>query len=94
MRFPEATDQQRRIRNVTQDRKAAARSQIQAGSSKEKSTESTTWSPNQLLGSTMNSAGQPEPNPATVGDGAKAKKAKGASNQDADVFEAMTADFD
>lgn len=94
MRFPESADQQRRIRNVTQDRKAAARSQIQASSGKNKSKESTTWSPNQLLGSHMNAAGQPEPNPATVGDGAKAKKAKQGGDENADVFEAMTADLD
>ncbi|KAJ5152238.1 hypothetical protein N7492_010533 [Penicillium capsulatum] len=94
VRFPESADQQRRIRNVTQDQKAISRSRDEASSGKEKAKESTTWSPNQLLGSHMDAAGQPVPDPATTGDGAKVKKAKGGSDDDADVFEAMTADFD
>lgn len=94
LRFPESEDQQRRIRNVTQDRKAVSRMQAEASSGQNKAKESTTWSTEQLLGSHMNEAGQPVPDPATVGDGAKAKKRKDSIDPEADVYDAMTAEFD
>jgi hypothetical protein len=98
MRFPEATDQKRRLRNVTQDQKSAARSQAQSQTGQQKAQDSTTWGPEQLLSSHMDSTGNPVPDPVSFGDGAKAKKKnKGMMDDDADVYEAMTAetaDFD
>ncbi|CAL5870803.1 uncharacterized protein PFLUO_LOCUS5043 [Penicillium psychrofluorescens] len=93
LRFPEADDQKRRLRNVTQDQKSAARSQAQAQSGQQKAENSTTWGPEQLLSTHMSSTGSPVPDPVTFGDGAKAKKKK-ATDDDADLYEAMTAEFD
>lgn len=98
MRFPASDDQQRRTW-ATQDKKAAAKAQSELSSGKNKSQESTTWSPEQLLASHMDDSGNPVPDPITFGDGAKAKQKKkmGSMTDEADLFEAMnaeTADFD
>lgn len=71
----------------SQDPKSA-RSQAEAS---RKSQESS-WSPNQLLSTHMDVAGHPVPD-AEVADTSKGKKSKDFDD-DADVFEAMTADFD
>ncbi|KAJ5101898.1 hypothetical protein NUU61_004120 [Penicillium alfredii] len=92
VRYPESDDQKRRLRNVTQDQKAVSQMQAEAGSGKQKADNSTSWAPGQLLGTHMDDAGNPVPDPASFGDGAKAKKNK--EDQDADLYEAMTADFD
>lgn len=94
LRFPQSDDQKRHLRNVTQDRKAVARMQEEASSGKQKAENSTSWSPNQLLGLHMDAAGQPVPDPASFSDGAKAKKKKESVDENADVYEAMTAEFD
>ena len=91
MRFPESADQQRRLRNVTQDQKARARAQEEASSGKQKaqaSMESTIMSPNQLLAEHMDATGQPVPD--AYSNSGETKN----SDDDPDVFEAMTADFD
>ncbi|GLI72494.1 hypothetical protein PoHVEF18_000671 [Penicillium ochrochloron] len=97
MRLPGNEDQQRRTW-TTQDKKATANAQSELSSGKNKSQDSTTWSPEQLLASHMDEAGNLVPDPITFGDGAKARKQKmGSMTDEADVFEAMnaeTADFD
>lgn len=93
IRLPEREDQQRRLRNVTQDRRWAARMEGQRSSSKQKAEDSTTWTPEQMLGAQMDSAGQPVPNPATTADGAKERK-KGSVDENADMYEAMNAEYD
>lgn len=95
IRLPASDDQKRRIW-TTQDKKAAAKSQSELSSSKNMSQESTAWSADQMLGSHMDAAGNPEPDPLSFGDGAKAKK-KSAMRDEPDMWEAMnaeTADFD
>jgi hypothetical protein len=96
-RFPASEDQQRRTW-TTQDKKAAAKAQSELSSGKNKSQDSTTWSPEQMLASHMDEAGNLVPDPITFDDGAKAKHKKmGSMTDEADVFEAMnaeTADFD
>lgn len=95
IRLPQNEDQQRHLRNVTQDRRAVAKMQEEASSGQRKAEESTTWSVDQLLGFSIDSAGQPVPNPASTGDGAKEKKQKkGSFGDEADMYEAMHADFD
>lgn len=59
----------------------------QAQTSSQKSQEED-WSPNQTLSTHMDAAGHPVPDP--VMDSKNGKK----DDDDADVFEAMTADFD
>lgn len=96
MRLPARDEQQRRMW-TTQDKKAAAKAQSERSSGKNMSQESTAWSAEQMLGSHMNAAGNPEPDPASFGDGAKAKKQKGVMGDEPDLWEAMnaeTADFD
>lgn len=93
LRFPESDDQQRRLRNVTQDRKAASKMQAEASSAQRKAEDKTTWGPEHLLGINMNDGGNPEPNPVTYADGGKAKKEK-KGDEDADLYGAMTEDFD
>ncbi|KAF3384313.1 hypothetical protein F1880_002506 [Penicillium rolfsii] len=97
MRFPGNEDQRRRAW-TTQDKKAAAKAQSELSSGKNKAEDSTTWSPEQLLASHMDEAGNLVPDPITFGDGAKAKQQKkGSLTDEADVYEAMnaeTADFD
>ncbi|KAJ5587461.1 uncharacterized protein N7459_003226 [Penicillium hispanicum] len=93
VRFPQSEDQQPRIRNVTQDQRAASKAQASAASSKskqEKAEESERLSPNQLLSEHMNSAGDPVPDAPTS---AKGKGSK-PFDDDVDVFEAMNADFE
>ncbi|KAF7718486.1 Uncharacterized protein PECH_003710 [Penicillium ucsense] len=92
MRFPASEHQQRRMW-TTQDKKAAARAHSELGNSMEQSKKSTTWSPEQMLEAHMNAAGNPEPDPATFGDGAKARAmGKSGHVDEADMFEAMNAD--
>lgn len=96
MRFPGRDDQQRRMW-TTQDKKAAAKAQNELSSGQNKSQESTTWTADQMLGSHMNAAGNPEPDPASFGDGAKAKKQQKGLGDEPDLYEAMnaeTADLD
>lgn len=96
MRLPARDEQQRRMW-TTQDKKAAAKTQSELSSGKNMSQESTAWTADQMLGSHMNAAGNPEPDPASFGDGAKAKKQKPAMGDEPDLWEAMnaeTADFD
>lgn len=97
MRYPASDNQQRRAW-TTQDKKASAKAQSELSSGKNKAEDSSTWSPEQLLASHMDASGNPEADPATFGDGAKAKMNKrGSMTDEADLFEAMnaeTADFD
>lgn len=97
LRFPESDDQKRRLRNVTQDQKAVSRMQAEASTGKQKAQDTTTWSPGQLLSTHMDAAGNPVPDPKSYGDGSKAKTKKDTRGEDADLYEAMTAetaDFD
>jgi hypothetical protein len=93
LRFPEADEQKRRLRNVTQDKKWNARSQAQTQTGQQKAENSTTWGPEQLLSTHMDSSGNPVPDPVSFGNGSKAKKNK-EMDDDADLYEAMTAEFD
>lgn len=67
IRFPENADQTRRLRNVTQDRKAVAHMQDEAASGKNKSQQATNWGTEQLLGSRIDEAGSPVPDPVSFG---------------------------
>lgn len=92
IRFPENADQTRRLRNVTQDRKAVARMQDEAASGKNKSQQATNWGTEQLLGSRIDEAGSPVPDPVSFGDGQKARGKK--EGEAADMVDAMNRDFD
>lgn len=94
IRLPEREDQQRRLRNVTQDRKWAAQMEAQRRSSKQKAEDSTTWTPQQMLAAQIDPAGQPVPDPATTADGAKERRKKGSVDEDSDMYEAMNAEYD
>jgi hypothetical protein len=74
IRYPEAADQKRRIRNTTQDRKWAARMQERAQTAPERSSNATSWPVEQLLETTMDEAGNPVPDPAQFTDGTTARK--------------------
>lgn len=94
IRYPQAEDQHRHLRNVTQDQKWESRMQDQARSGTSKAESSTTWSADQMLGSEIDSSGQPVPNPANFSDGAKEKKQRGSMGEEPDLYEAANADFD
>lgn len=94
MRLPESDDQKRRLRHVTQDQKWESRKQAEASSGQQKSQDTTSWSPGQLLSTHMDAAGNPVPDPASYGDGNKAKDNKKTMDDEPDLYEAMTADFD
>lgn len=70
----------------SQDPKST-RAQAQTSSQK---SEEDSWSPNQTLSTHMDAAGHPVPDPVFESKGKKSKD----FDDDADVFEAMTADFD
>lgn len=93
LRYPEDDDQRRRLRNVTQDRKAVDRMQTEAGSGQRKAEDKTSWAPEQMLGFPVDQSGNPEPDPATYADGNKAKGAAKAE-EDVDLYAAMNDNFD
>ncbi|KAJ5218708.1 uncharacterized protein N7498_000807 [Penicillium cinerascens] len=74
----------------SQDPKSTRSQGSQTQDASQKSQESS-WSPNQLLATHMDAAGHPVPDP--VIDSGKGKQSK-EFDDDADVFDAMTADFD
>lgn len=92
--LPKNADQTRRLRNVTQDRKAAERMQDEENSSKNKVEESTSWSTEELLGAGIDDAGNPVPDPATVGHARKAKIDQEQRRDDKDVYQAMREEYD
>lgn len=92
IRFPESETQKRRLRNVTQDRKAVARMQDEAASAHRKAEDKTTWSPQDLLGTNIDESGNPAPNPASYADGNRAKQSKRV--QESDMYGAMNENFD
>lgn len=94
LRFPENDDQTRRLRNVTQDRKAVSRMQNESSTSDRKAENKATWGPEQLLGINMNEGGNPEPDPASRADGSKATRSKKEEAEEPDIYGAMTEDFD
>ncbi|KAJ6119581.1 hypothetical protein N7523_003861 [Penicillium sp. IBT 18751x] len=65
----------------------SGRTQAQTSSQK---SEEDSWSPNQTLSTHMDATGHPVPDPVLENKGQKSKE----FDDDADVFEAMTADFD
>lgn len=91
--LPQNADQTRRLRNVTQDRKAAERMQDKANSGKSKVEDSRSWSTEELLGAGIDDAANPVPDPATVG---HARKATMNQNQrgERDVYQAMREEYD
>jgi hypothetical protein len=70
----------------SQDPKST-KAQAQASSQKSKEED---WSPNQTLSTHMDATGHPVPDPVMDTKGKQGKE----FDDDADVFEAMTADFD
>lgn len=88
IRFPEAQDQKRRIRNTTQDRKWAQRMQERAKRSPERATTATAWPVEQLLETTMDNDGNPVPDPVQFSDGVKARRT-GVQKDEQDMVEAM-----
>merc|ERR1711974_167612 len=94
IRLPENEDQTRRLRNVTQDRKAVSRLQDEANSSKNKVEDVSSWGTGQLLGTGMDDAGNPVPDPVSFGNGRKARNNQQQQKDEAHVYEAMTQDFE
>ncbi|KAI9928164.1 hypothetical protein ASPWEDRAFT_170839 [Aspergillus wentii DTO 134E9] len=92
LRFPESDDQKRRLRNTTQDQKYGARLRDEASTGSQKSQDATTWTTEQLLGEHMDASGNPVPDPASFGDGAKARKGK--EEDEPNLYDAMHDDFD
>ncbi|OJJ51039.1 hypothetical protein ASPZODRAFT_21543 [Penicilliopsis zonata CBS 506.65] len=93
VRFPEREDQKRRLRNTTQDQKATSRMKDAASSGKNRVDDINSWSPEQLLSSSMDDQGNPVPDPVTFHDGAKARKGKNPDDEP-DLYDAMHDDFD
>jgi hypothetical protein len=93
IRFPEKEDQTRRLRNVTQDRKAVSQLQDEARSNKNKADDVSSWGTGQLLGTGIDESAHPVPDPVHFGSGRKMRQNQ-QQEDDADVYEAMTQDFD
>ncbi|OKL57836.1 hypothetical protein UA08_07193 [Talaromyces atroroseus] len=74
IRYPEAGDQKRRLRNVTQDRKWADRMRENAVSNPEMAANATAWGPESTLELHMDQAGNPQPDPSQFSDGNKASR--------------------
>lgn len=91
LRYPEGDDQSRRLRNVTQDQKATARMQQEAGSAQKRTEDLQNWGTEELLDINMNESGNPNPDPAVSSTETKMKK---GSQGDVDLYAAMTEDFD
>ena len=94
IRYPESDNQKRRLRNVTQDRKAAERMQRQAGSQERRFEDATSWGTEQSMATTMDEDGNPQPDPASFSDGWKAQKSRARNTKDMDMYEAANSDFD
>lgn len=92
IRLPGNEDQARILRNVNvnQDNKASGGLQGEASSSKDKATD-TSWGTDELLGTNIDQEGHPVPDPMTE-TGAPAQHQH--EQQDGDVYQAMTEDFD
>lgn len=84
IRLPENEDQARLLRNITLDNKAT-----KGTTSKDKATDTSSWGTDQLLGTSIDEDGHPVPDPMSD-NGGKAMN----QEQDGDVYEAMTEDFD
>lgn len=93
IRFPEKADQTRRLRNVTQDRKAVSRMQDEANSSKNRVEDANSWGTEQLLGTGIDESANPVPDPVSFGNGRKARKNQ-QQKEEPDVYEAMNQQFD
>ncbi|KAL1994954.1 hypothetical protein VTN49DRAFT_1141 [Thermomyces lanuginosus] len=95
IRYPEAEDQKRRLRHVTQDRKWEARMRDQANSAANKKTEATTWGPEDYLRMDMDESGNPLPDPSAYADGNKARRYSQLSGIDEqDLWSAANDQFD
>lgn len=94
IRLPENADQTRRLRNVTQDRKAVSRLQDEANSSKNKVEDVNSWGTGQLLGTGIDESANPVPDPVTFGNGRKTRQNQQQQKDEADVYEAMTQQFE
>jgi hypothetical protein len=85
IRYPESDIQKRRLRDTTQNRKWAARMEEQRRTASAASA-ATAWPVEQLLQASMDGEGNPVPDPAQFGDGAKARRTsgvqKGGGDQD------------
>lgn len=90
VRYPENADQRRRLRNVTQDRKAIDRMQAEAASSQSKTEGLTEWGPEQLLDINMRQDGHTDPDLTVTSTGAKARK---ANPSDIDMQSALNDNF-
>ncbi|KAH8696409.1 hypothetical protein BGW36DRAFT_417577 [Talaromyces proteolyticus] len=83
IRYPEAENQKRRLRHVTQDRRWESRMRDQAVSNPQFASDATSWGPETLLDLKTDENGNPQPDPAQFRDGNKAiKKGLGSSEQD------------
>lgn len=91
VRYPEDADQRRRLRNVTQDRKAVDRMQAEARSGQRKTEDLTNWGTEQLLDINMGDQGNLNPDLRVSSNGVKDRKAKPS---DIDMHGAMNEDFD
>lgn len=94
IRFPESDNQKRRIRNVTQDRRAVSRMQREGGSEKQRREDATTWTPEQTMATSMDEDGNPKPDPTAFSDGWKARKTGALRDEGMDMYDAMNQNFD
>lgn len=97
--MPASDDQKRRVRNTTQDRKAMSKLNDSKRTATTRAEDTTSWGPEELLGTTMDENGNPVPDPVSFShihhDHIKSgKNKKTEDNDDMDLYEAMTADFD
>lgn len=94
IRYPESDNQKRRLRNVTQDRKAVDRMQREAGSQQRRREDATSWGVEQTMATSMNQEGNPQPDPSAFSDGWKARKSGATKSDDVDLYNAMHEEFD
>ena len=92
IRFPESSDQKRRLRNVTQDRHAVDRMKREGSSAQNKAEDATSRGTQQTMAMTMDNEGNPEPHPTTYS-GSKSRKKGDQKNQGMDMFGAVNDDF-
>jgi hypothetical protein len=92
IRFPEAGNQKRRIRNTTQDRKAVDRMKTEASSGKNRAEDAQAWPVEQLLETSMDENGNPAPDPVAYHDGTRARQNKLPKEDEQDIYDAMTAE--
>ncbi|KAL4889520.1 hypothetical protein BDV59DRAFT_205190 [Aspergillus ambiguus] len=95
IRFPENQDQTRRVRDTTQDQRAAEKQHAITQSDTARSQAAdpiANWDPEEVFETTVNERGEPVPDPYAFVDGRKMTRGTGGQD-DGDMFEAANEDF-